>query len=136
MPSGITPLLILPDYHISVGCGKCDYCQKRRLNAYRIRLNYELQQYSNSLFVTLSFCDDALEEYKDDYNKAVLQFLDALRKYYKHNIRHWFICEFGTEHGRPHYHGLLFNVPYISFEDIESIWNRGNGKLRDLEKPT
>ena len=123
-----------PDLYIDVGCGKCEYCQKRRLNDYRIRLNYELAEHPNSLFVTLSFCDDALEEYKQDYNLAVRQFLDALRKHFGKNIRHWFICEFGTEHGRPHYHGLLFDIPYIPFEEFESLWNRGNGKRRNIDK--
>lgn len=119
-----------PDYYIDVGCGKCHSCQVKRLAGYRMRLRYELEKYPNSLFITLSFNDDALEEYKDNYNRAVTQFLDALRKEYKHSIRHFFVCEFGTLHGRPHYHGLLINVPWLDFYKVESIWNRGNGKLR------
>lgn len=119
-----------PDYYIDVGCGKCHSCQVKRLAGFRMRLQYELEKYPNSLFITLSFNDLALEEYKDNYNRAVSQFLDALRKEYGHSIRHFFVCEFGTLHGRPHYHGILLNVPWLDFYKVESIWNRGNGKQR------
>lgn len=119
-----------PDYEIEVPCGKCSQCQKRRLQCFRLRLVYELEKYPNSLFITLSFDDDALEEYKDNYNKAVLQFMDALRKEYGKTIRHFYVLEYGTEHGRPHFHGILFNVPWMDFFKVESIWNRGNGRCR------
>lgn len=61
--------------------------------------------------VTLTFDDDNLKKFSKDTNKAVRLFLDRLRKAYGKQIRHWFVCEFGTLHGRPHYHGILFNVP-------------------------
>ena len=136
-----------PNYTIDVGCGKCHSCQKRRLNDYVVRMRYELERYPNSLFVTLSFTDSALKEYKNNYNKAVLQFLDALRKELGKNIRHFFVLEYGNDDlyvnrkgklskgtKRPHFHGILFNLPWIDFTLIESIWNRGNGKRRNLRK--
>lgn len=140
-------LPVHPNYTIDVGCGKCHSCQKRRLNDYVVRMHYELERYPNSLFVTLSFTDSALKEYENNYNKAVLQFLDALRKELGKNIRHFFVLEYGNDDTyinrkgklakgtkRPHFHGILFNLPWIDFTLIESIWNRGNGKRRDLRK--
>ncbi len=123
-----------PDYYMDVGCGKCHSCQVKRLAGFRMRLQYELERYPNSLFITLSFTDESLEEYKDNYNLAVCQFLDALRKEYGKSIRHFFVCEFGTLNGRPHYHGILFNVPWLDFYKVESIWNRGNGLIRKKHK--
>lgn len=123
-----------PDYEIEVPCGKCASCQKRRLQCFRLRLLYELEQYPNSLFITLSFTDSALEEYKDNYNKAVCQFMDSMRKRYGRQLRHFFVLEYGTENGRPHYHGILFNVPWLDFFEVESIWNRGNGRIRTSDK--
>lgn len=119
-----------PDFEIQVPCGRCHSCQKSRLQQFRFRLLYELQKYPNSLFITLSFCDSALEEYKDNYNKAICQFMDAMRKRYGKELRHFFVCEYGTEHGRPHYHGILIGVPHLDFYEVESIWNRGNGRKR------
>ena len=102
-----------PDYILEVPCGYCHSCQKSYNNQYRIRLLYELRKYppGTCLFVTLTFDDDNLKKFSKDTNKAVRLFLDRLRKDYGKQIRHWFVCEFGTLYGRPHYHGILFNVP-------------------------
>lgn len=102
-----------PDYVVEVPCGYCHSCQKSVNNQYRIRLLYECRKYppGTCLFVTLTFDDDNLKKFSKDYNKAVRLFLDRLRKDYGKQIRHWFIGEFGTLHGRPHYHGILFDVP-------------------------
>lgn len=103
----------LPDEYIEVPCGSCIGCEKSRQYEYSIRLQYELDASppNSCLFVTLTFDDEHLEMYKDDLNKPVLRFLDVLRKRYGKSIRRWFVCEFGTLHGRPHYHGILFNCP-------------------------
>lgn len=102
-----------PDYYLEVPCGYCHSCQKSVNNQYRIRLMYEVRRYppNSCLFLTLTFNDDNLKKFSKDTNKAIRLFLDRLRKDYGKQIRHWFVCEFGTLHGRPHYHGILFNVP-------------------------
>ena len=102
-----------PDYYLEVPCGYCHSCQKSVNNQYRIRLLYECRKYApgTCLFLTLTFDDDNLKKFSKDTNKAIRLFLDRLRKDYGKQIRHWFVCEFGTLHGRPHYHGILFNVP-------------------------
>lgn len=102
-----------PDYVVEVPCGYCHSCQKSVNNQYRIRLMYECRRYppGSCLFLTLTFDDEYLHKFSKDYNKAVLLFLDRLRKNYGKQIRHWFIGEFGTLKGRPHYHGILFDVP-------------------------
>lgn len=99
---------------------------------YMIRLLYEFYKYPNSYFITLTFNDDALKWYDTDLNRSVREFLDRFRKSVNDNkqIRHWFVCEFGTLHGRPHYHGILFNLPLDKFcknsdelkEILESNW--------------
>lgn len=137
-----------PDYHLTIPCGKCCSCQKKRLQSYRLRLMYEFTESKSAVFITLSFNDSALEEYKDNYNKAVCQFMDALRKRYGKELRHFFVMEYGKDnlyidrHGnqkcgtqRPHFHGLIFNMPSIDFYLWESVWNRGNGLLRDSSTP-
>ena len=104
-----------PDYEIAVPCGYCHSCKKREMNDYRIRLLYEsrkpLDHGRVNLFITLTFDDENLEKFKSDTNKAVRLFLDRMRKRYGKQVRHWIIGEFGTLKGRPHYHGILFNVP-------------------------
>lgn len=137
-----------PDYYITVPCGKCHSCQKKRLQNFRMRLMYEFTESKSAVFITLSFNDSALDEYKDNYNRAVCQFMDALRKKFGYELRHFFVMEYGNDklyidrHGnqkcgteRPHFHGLIFNMPSIDFFLWESVWNRGNGRLRDSSTP-
>lgn len=106
-------LLFPPDYYLEVPCGFCHSCQKSENNQYRIRLMYEIRDFpeNSCLFVTLTFDNENLGRFETDYNKAVRLFLDRLRKQYGKQIRHWFIGEYGTLKGRPHYHGILFDVP-------------------------
>ena len=102
-----------PDYIVEVPCGYCFSCQKSSNNQYRIRLMYEIRKWppNTCLFVTLTFDDENLMKYQDNPNKAVRLFLDRMRKRFGKQIRHWFIGEYGSLKGRPHYHGILFNVP-------------------------
>lgn len=127
-----------PDYVVEVPCGYCHSCQKSVNNQYRLRLMYEIRKYppDSCLFVTLTFDDENLSRFSSDTNKAVRLFLDRLRKKCGKQIRHWFIGEYGTLRGRPHYHGILFDVPSVllrSFDSAEpgrhpliaSLWSYG-----------
>ena len=129
-----------PDYDLEVPCGYCHSCQKSVNNQYRIRLLYECRRPLSpgriNLFVTLTFNDDYLEKFADDPNRAVRLFLDRMRKRYGKQVRHWFIGEYGTLNGRPHYHGILFcvpseiaNSPYGPHTgqnlELESVWQYG-----------
>ena len=106
-------LNILPDEYVDVPCGHCLGCLKSQQFAYSMRLQFELMSHppNSSLFVTLTFDDHNLDKFCDSLNTPVLRFLDLIRKKYGKQVRHWFVCEFGSLRGRPHYHGILFNCP-------------------------
>lgn len=102
-----------PDEFVECPCGTCKGCEKSKQYEFSMRLQYELASHppDSSLFVTLTFTDEALEEHINDLNRPVLRFLDVLRKRYGKQLRHWFVCEFGSLLGRPHFHGILFGCP-------------------------
>lgn len=114
-----------PNYYISIPCGNCLDCQKRKFTGYRMRLLYELQKYPHSIFVTLTFDNPSLSEFKDNPNKSLRLFLDRFRKKYGKQVRHWFVAEYGSKRGRLHYHGILFNCD-IGNDELESLWKYGN----------
>ena len=115
-----------PDKYLDVPCGWCFDCQKRRMNSYRMRLLYEYHsKNSTALFVTLTFDDPSLERFKNDLNKSLVLYFDRLRKAFGKSFRHWFCCEFGTLKGRPHFHGIIFDCPELTAEDIEKHWKYG-----------
>lgn len=116
-----------PDEFIDVPCGRCYSCTRSRLNSWRIRLLAEVNDHPNSIFVTLTFNDYYLNHFKDNPNRAISLFLDRVRKKYGKQIRHFFIPEFGTLHGRLHYHGILFDAPYKTLDctPISQEWKYG-----------
>ena len=129
-----------PDYYIDVPCGYCHSCKKREMNDYKVRLLYECRKPLDSgrvnLFVTLTFDDENLEKFAGDTNRAVRLFLDRMRKRYGRQVRHWFIGEYGSLKGRPHYHGIIFGAPleisrspYGSHPgqnlELENVWSYG-----------
>lgn len=125
--------------YIEIPCGICASCERRRLNGYRMRLLNEISRWPRNAFVTLTFNESYLryldEECDSNYNKPVLQFLDNLRKKYGKGIRHWFVCEFGKLKGRPHYHGILFNIPEsLTSDAIIDSWNRHRQGSRKNKK--
>lgn len=114
-----------PNYWISIPCGNCLDCQKRKFRDYRMRLLYELKQYPNSIFVTLTFDNPSLSRFRDNPNSSIRLFLDRIRKKYGHQVRHWFVAEFGKKRGRLHYHGILFNID-IGNTELSKLWKYGN----------
>lgn len=114
-----------PNRYITIPCGKCINCQKRKFTGYRMRLLYELQRYPRSIFVTLTFDDSNLSRFRGDPNKSLRLFLDRIRKVYGKQVRHWFVAEFGKKRGRLHYHGILFNCQMTN-EELTKYWQYGN----------
>lgn len=123
-----------PDFYLDVPCGYCHSCKKREMNDYKIRLLYECRRPLDpgriNLFVTLTFDDVHLAKFASDTNRAVRLFLDRMRKRYGKQVRHWFIGEFGSLQGRPHYHGILFNCP---LRIGNSVYGRHPGQNLELE---
>lgn len=115
-----------PDYCISVPCGLCHSCERDRMRSYMIRLLYELHEHPDSLFITLTFNDISLNEFREAPNKAVRLFLDRCRKSFGKSIRHWIVPEYGSLRGRIHYHGILFGVSNFDFAHrLSKLWSYG-----------
>lgn len=115
-----------PDYYIDVPCGYCKSCGVARMRSYMIRLLYECNNYPDSVFITLTFNNDSLSVFRDNPNRAVRLFLDRCRKFFNTSVRHWFVPEYGTLHGRIHYHGILFNTGLdFNPNNLAALWRYG-----------
>lgn len=114
------------DYYVTVGCGLCPQCLKRKGNDWKIRLFHEIKDClshrtydrdgyitsGHAEFITLTFSDEYYEFFVDDPSRALRLFLERYRKKYKVSVKHWFITELGSERGRLHFHGILFNSKF------------------------
>lgn len=119
--------------YVTAACGKCLECRKQKQREWLVRMSEELRHDPNAYFMTLTFSEEKLEEYKklcnsEDPNtiatKAMRLMLERCRRKLKHSIKHWFITELGhkgTE--RMHLHGLVWGIGMDKL--VEEKWQNG-----------
>lgn len=106
-------------------CGKCSECRKQKQREWIIRLSEELRKNEKRYFVTLTFSENHINDFKGDENEkatqAIRMFLERCRKKTAKSVKHWFITELGEEKGRIHIHGIWWG-------DIDLLqkWQYGN----------
>lgn len=121
--------------YVSVGCGKCMECLRKKSSEWRIRLLEDIKYNSNQCtFVTLTFSQEALywilEQLEEGNRKnndiatyAVRHFLENWRKHNKKSIRHWLVTELGHQNTeRIHLHGIIWSTDH---KEIKKHWKYG-----------
>lgn len=120
-------------------CGRCPNCKNTRVDSWVFLLKQEDRQSISSLFVTLTY--DTQHVPINSLGKMTLDpkdltdFFKRLRYYEnkpEHNalreragvkITYYAAGEYGTQHWRPHYHIILFNV--VDPLAIDKAWGLG-----------
>lgn len=114
---------------IKVPCGKCPACQQSRRLAWFYRLKVESNNCVSSYVVTLTYNDlDLPELITDDvssiqYHPIKYADVQGFHKRLRKRIgpfRFFAVCEYGSEHLRPHYHICYFfdrAQDYMQFSD-------------------
>lgn len=132
----ITPKIIWPhrsvewcdqheEYAITVPCGKCLVCLTHKRSEWAFRLEQEYKFSHSAQFVTLTYDQKHVASNGSLVKKHLQDYLKRLRKSNGENrIRYYATGEYGTHHGRPHYHLLLFNAENCS---IRSAWRDRKG---------
>lgn len=109
---------------MAVACGKCVLCTEKKSNEWVTRSVCESQvSCSPPIFFTLTYNDFCLP--KNGVRKGACQrFMKRLRinleRYMecKCPIRYFMCSEYGSESGRAHYHGILWNLPLLDSKNI------------------
>lgn len=123
---------VVPERLMQVPCGKCELCQKARVDGYVVRNYFEFLHTTiacrgSAWFITLTYANDMLPKHSpldvDEetgevkgylppipcFDKSHIQtFLKRFRKYTGFDMKYFIVTEFGGEFGRPHYHGILY----------------------------
>lgn len=119
---------------VTVPCGKCYACLSRKRSEWAFRLQKEERYSSSSYFFTLTYDDSHVPVNENGFPSVlkddIQRFMKRLRKLYAPNkIRYFITSEYGPTTHRPHYHGLLFNAPVASvdelYRDFEKTWGLG-----------
>lgn len=113
---------------MAVPCGKCVLCTEKKSKEWVTRAMCESQT-SNSVpyFFTLTY-NDCCMPWNGVRKGAMQRFLKRFRQnlnrylgHTKNKIRYFICSEYGTKTKRPHYHGLLWNVPLLQVDHIVEL---------------
>lgn len=121
------------DLKIHLACGKCTACLINRRRKWTARMLMENEAHSEGVFVTLTYADEHLPEDKSVSKRELQLFFKRLRKRTGKKLRYFACGEYGDEFGRPHYHAIIWGLPYPSvktYEDIYCSWNKGHIECR------
>lgn len=130
------------DSEISFPCGKCLDCRKRRASSWGFRLSEQLKISDTAYFLTLTYDTDHIPITKKHrttldwgyypiskktgkpaktLSTDIQRFFKKIR-YYQPNadIKYYMAAEYGgTNHMRPHYHVIIFNLQLSTIIDSQ-----------------
>lgn len=118
-----------PKNRITIPCGKCMACLSRKRNAWAFRLQNEAKDADTSVFITMTYDVENVplsDKLVPTLCKRDIQlFMKRLRKMFPDcNLRYYIIGEYGPNTCRPHYHGLIFNLPFENKEQEVKLKNQ------------
>ena len=108
---------------VTVPCGKCVECRVEFTRGWAVRCMHEASLHDENYFLTLTYSDESLPEHGSLCKKDFRNFIRRLRRARKGKVRYYHCGEYGDRTFRPHYHALLFGVP---FPDKKFYQRRGN----------
>lgn len=142
-----------------IPCGQCISCRLNKSRDWANRIMMECKEWKFNYFVTLTYEDQYLPIkrcYNDETGEIITGFtLDKkdlekfnhdlrqywIRKYNHQGIRYYECGEYGSQNLRPHYHCIIFNLPYLddlkvyrktevgdilyTSETLSKIWKKG-----------
>lgn len=119
---------------IEVPCRYCSECLNDKKNDVLNQL-FALYRYGTGLspyFVTLTYNPESIHINNHGFYvlnyKDIKLFFKKLR-YYLGNIKYFCCGEYGTKSSRPHYHIILYVLPYLDkdfiYQAINKSWNKG-----------
>lgn len=101
---------------LTVPCGKCLACRIQKRREWTLRCLHELISSNHeAMFVTLTYSDDHLPEHQSLCKEHLRNFFKRLRKTLAKNqikIRYFACGEYGDQTQRPHYHAIIFGLPF------------------------
>lgn len=126
----LRPFVLKASKGLTVPCGKCAECKRKRASQWAFRLSIEDRQHIESHFVTLTYSDNNLP--RDDCGYPTLVKAD-LQNYFKRlrfntgkKIKYFACGEYGGRTNRPHYHAVIYGA---SQDEIINAWRLNGNNL-------
>lgn len=113
-------------------CGGCIGCRVHHQLSWAGAILLEQSAHKSSLFITLTYRQEALPEAGSLSKRDLQLFLKRLRKLLRTaqeresviptKLQHYACGEYGDKFGRPHYHLVLFGLPHRHIGLIQKAW--------------
>lgn len=113
---------------ITVPCGKCPHCLKRRASGWAFRLQQQGKIAWSAMFITLTLDTKHVQITKNGFmtldKKDLQNFFKRLRYAFEDAedhppLKYYAVGEYGGHYKRPHYHIILFNATPAS---VHAAW--------------
>lgn len=96
-----------------VPCGHCIACRIQRTSQWSLRLMNELMYWDNkAVFLTLTYDDEHLPKDLSLHKDDLQRFFKRLRRDIDFPVKYYACGEYGDLTFRPHYHAIVFGLPY------------------------
>ena len=119
---------------LQVPCGKCLACRIKKRQEWSMRCMHELDYWTGSSFLTLTYSDDYLPDNSSLSKRDLQLFIKRLRKNLGERRIKYFACgEYGDTSGRPHYHAIMYGVA-LTREDRDIVMS--SWPYADWTQPT
>ncbi len=99
------------DKPVTIACGQCRGCRLERSRQWAVRCMHEAQMHPRNSFITLTYDDEHLPPTGGLVLEHWQKFVRSFRKG-GYKFRYYHCGEYGDEHGRPHYHAILFGLDF------------------------
>lgn len=114
------------DELMMVPCGKCIQCRIARSREWAVRILHETESHEDSIFVTLTYSDEALPRDMSIKKSELQRFLKRLRKQLEpRKIKYFSSGEYGSKTQRPHYHLIIFGMSKNDVQYVKKAWTNG-----------
>lgn len=141
-------MICINKYQDKFACGKCGACRHNRRAEWSFKLKEEARISKNAWFVTLTYKDECLPWDEETgcitlYRKDLQKFQKRWRQILKRQWFDWYekgttyryyqVGEYGTDNERPHYHIIMFNVPYKALvRSLKNTWGKGHIDVKPI----
>lgn len=123
-----------------VPCGRCPECQEMKRKQWSKRMLCQLFVTPSASFVTLTYNDCHLPSDGKVHKEHIQKFIKKLRNISRDygisisdKFKYFIVPEYGSKFGRPHYHGILFDIDFLNnpawrsyialFKDGRPLWS-------------
>lgn len=122
-------------------------CRINYTSAWKLRLLYELSDWDNAMFVTLTYDEEHIPKDFSLQKKDPVGFFKRLRSYLDYSnanrqIKYYCCGEYGEKkdplrpeknHGRPHYHAIIFGLSPFDDNDRKLVIEAWQHKCDDFQ---